>query len=41
VACFLDPDGLFNGDRIAKLSLMARLYRPYFFAVANGYGLRL
>jgi hypothetical protein len=38
MACFIDPDGLFNGDRMAKLSLMARLYWPYFFAAANGYG---
>jgi hypothetical protein len=38
MACFIDPDGLFNGDRMAKLTLMARLYWPYFFSAANGYG---
>jgi hypothetical protein len=38
LACFIDQDGLFNGDRMAKLSLMARLYWTYFFAGANAYG---
>lgn len=34
----IDPDGLFNGDRMRKLSVMARLYWPYFLLASNGYG---
>jgi hypothetical protein len=34
----IDPDGLFYGDRMAKLSLMARLYWPYFFVASNANG---
>jgi hypothetical protein len=34
----IDPDGLFNGDRLRKCSKMARLYWPYFFLASNGYG---
>jgi hypothetical protein len=34
----IDPEGLFNGDRLAKLSLMARLYWPWFYAAANDFG---
>jgi hypothetical protein len=34
----IDADGLFYGDRMAKLSLMARLYWPYFFCASNAYG---
>jgi hypothetical protein len=34
----IDPDGLFYGDRMAKLSLLARLYWPYFFVASNANG---
>lgn len=33
----IDPDGMFYGDRMAKLSLMARLYWAYFYVASNGY----
>lgn len=33
----LDPDGMYLGDRMAKLSLKARLYWPYFFLLGNGF----
>jgi hypothetical protein len=34
----IDPDGLFNGDRLRKCSNAARLYWPYLFLVSNGFG---
>lgn len=34
----IDPDGLFNGDRLRQCSNAARLYWPYFFLASNGYG---
>jgi hypothetical protein len=33
----IDPDGLFNGERLASCSDLARLYWPYFYAASNGY----
>lgn len=38
MVALIDTDGMFYGDRMAKLSLMARLYWPYFYAAANAYG---
>ncbi len=34
----IDPSGLFNGKRLRRCSLMARLYWPYFYSLANGFG---
>lgn len=34
----IDADGIFNGDRLQGLSRDARLFYPYFLALANGYG---
>jgi hypothetical protein len=34
----IEPDGMFNGDRIAKLSDRARLLWPWLFLASNGYG---
>ena len=34
----IDPEGLFNGDRLAHCSDEARLYWPYFFLAANSFG---
>lgn len=34
----IDPEGLFYGDRMARLTDMARLYWPYLFLASNGYG---
>jgi hypothetical protein len=34
----IDPNGLFNGDRLRKCSNQARLHWPYFFLASNGYG---
>lgn len=33
----IDADGMFYGDRMAKLSLMARLYWSHFYVASNGY----
>jgi hypothetical protein len=35
---FFDASGLFGGDRLAKLSLMARLHYPYLLAAADDHG---
>src|SRR5712664_2000618 len=34
----IDPDGLFEGQRISALSDTAKLYWPWLYAAANGYG---
>lgn len=34
----IDPEGLYYGDRLSRLSLMARLYWPYIYLLCNGYG---
>jgi|SRR5665213_319537 len=34
----IDADGFFNGDRMARLSLMARLNWPVLFLLGNAYG---
>lgn len=34
----IDPDGLFNGERLKRCSIMARLYWPYFWLASNGFG---
>lgn len=34
----IDPDGLFNGDRLRKCSNLARLYWPYLMLASNGFG---
>src|SRR5690348_7388959 len=34
----IDPEGLFLGDRMARLSTMARLYWPYMFLLSNAFG---
>lgn len=34
----IDPDGLFGGDRLRKCSDAARLWWPYLFLAANGFG---
>lgn len=34
----IDQSGLFHGDRLQKLSLMAYLYWPFLFLASNGYG---
>ncbi len=34
----IDPDGLFNGERLRQCSNIARLYWPYFFLASNGHG---
>src|SRR5688572_11705565 len=34
----LDADGMFNGDRVARLSLEARLHLPFYMLAANDYG---
>lgn len=33
----IDPEGLFGGDRIGRLTDRAKLMWPYFFVAANGY----
>lgn len=38
IMAIIDPDGLFNGDRLRQCSDMARLHWPYLFLAANGYG---
>lgn len=35
---YIDPDGLFQGDRMALLSDEARLYWPYFWCASNTVG---
>jgi hypothetical protein len=34
----IDPDGLFNGQRLRQCSNMARLFWPYMFLASNTYG---
>lgn len=34
----IDPDGLFEGERLARCSDLAQLYWPRLFIAANGYG---
>jgi hypothetical protein len=33
----IDPDGMFNGDRIARLTDGAKLYWPWLYLASNGY----
>jgi hypothetical protein len=35
---FIDPDGLFNGDRMRLLSDLAKLHWPYFWCASNSCG---
>lgn len=34
----IERDGLFHGDRMARLSLMARLHWPFLFCLSNDFG---
>lgn len=34
----IDPEGLYFGDRMARLSLMARLHWPYLFLLCDAFG---